>query len=452
MNTYKNGVIRSPYNKTQREHFFMVDNDYIKYYARHLGRTATAVYMSLLMHADYDTKRCFPSMQLIAEQHGIERHTVGKAISKLEEWNMIRIERLFDRKLVKRKNYTYTLVPIEFWKKLPVEDDETNENEDRGIEDATEDDDDDLPFSVFVSDDIKKSYGTKNTTHMVSKIPDSGIEDSNNNTNITKTKEENSFCGEPTELPFSLSKKFQLLKNEKSKKSTLGVSKSAVWSSDQAVLSLVNNSCKDYQIIGEYFSIKKMSFNNKSAFNTAIKRSLRAAKSLKEYTIDRIKETMKWVNEYDFDYSEPGISWSLEAVSRYIDDDFETPNQSTVESKTTAFNIFWNAYPKKMDRLSAEKVFKTIDPILYPKILDSVELHKKTEQWQKAEYIPLASKWLENQRWEDEVVASSVDPMERYARELIKQFPPDNDTTAQFRFSKKYGNQNLLRFKNLFQL
>jgi hypothetical protein len=102
--------------------------------------------------------------------------------------------------------------------------------------------------------------------------------------------------------------------------------------------------------------------------------------------------------------------------------------------------------------LSAEKVFKTIDSKLYPKILDSIELQKKTEQWQKSEYIPLASKWLENQRWEDEVVASTVDPIEAYARELIKQFPPDNDTTAQFRFSKKYGNQNLLRFKSLFQL
>ena len=59
---------------------------------------------------------------------------------------------------------------------------------------------------------------------------------------------------------------------------------------------------------------------------------------------------------------------------------------------------------------------------------------------------------LENQRWEDEVVASSISPMELEARALVKQFPPGDDTTAMFRFSKKYGNQNLLKFKNLFQL
>ncbi len=333
----KNTEIRSPYNRTQREHFFMVDNDYIKYYAKHLGRTATVVYMSLLMHADYDTKRCFPSMQLIAEQHGIDRHTVGKAISKLEKWNMIRIVRLFDRKLVKRKNYTYTLVPIELWKKLPVEDTETLENENDGTKDAM-DDDDDLPFIVGGYNDRHKSHGNKDATHMVSKMPYSGTKDANNNTNLIIPKEENSFCGEPTELSLSI-KKLQLLREGKSKKSILGISKSAVWNSNQAILSLVKNSCKDYQIIGEYFSTKELSFNNKSAFNTAIKRSLKAAKSLIGYKINDIRKTMQWLNEYDFDYSEPDISWSLEAVNRHIDDCVATDFISESKERIGQLNI-----------------------------------------------------------------------------------------------------------------
>lgn len=431
--------------------FFRIYNDYVTHYARYLSVVATAVYTSLCKHADINGK-CWPSMDLIAEQHGIERHAVGKAIKKLEEWNMINTGKSYDRKLKRRKNNTYILVPRKFWKDLPVEYD-IEDNEDHGNEDTI----DDLPLTN------PKSHGNKNTMYMESKIPDYGTEDTSNKTHVTRTIKEDTLCGEPTELPLSLSKKLQLLGNGK-----IGVSKLAIWNSDKAIQSLINNDCKDYQIIGEYFLIQKLVFNSKLAFEEKLKRSLKPAKALLEYRIGDIRKTMKWLNDSKFD-----MDWSLEAVLKYIDDcvktnfiqnstsriellnrlnNIEIPSEIATQPETTAFISFWNAYPKKMDRLSAEKAFNSINPNLYPKILDSVELQKKTEQWQKAEYIPLASKWLEGQRWEDEVVVSTIDPIEAYARELIKQFPPDNDTTAQFRFSRKYGNQNLLRFKSLFQL
>ena len=100
-------MIKSPYSKIKRDHFFMIDNDYVTLYAKHLGVMATAVYTSLLKHADIETNRCWPSMELIAEQHGIHRKSVSKALKKLEEWNIISTARAIDRKNKKRKNNVY---------------------------------------------------------------------------------------------------------------------------------------------------------------------------------------------------------------------------------------------------------------------------------------------------------------------------------------------------------
>jgi len=303
----------------KRKNYFMIDNDYVIHYARHLGIVATAVFTSLNMHADGDGK-CFPSMELIAEEHSIDRHTVSKAINKLEVWNMIHVGKSYNRKLKRRKNNTYILIPRKFWRDLPVEDDEIE--------------DEDYSNEYTIEDDGNKSHGTENATHMASRIPNDGTEDTSNKTHITRPIKEDSICGEPTELPLSLSKKLQLLGNRKSGKSTLGVSKSAVWDSNKAIQSLINNDCKDYQIIGEYFLIQKMAFSNKLDFEEKLKRSLRPAKALEEYPIDDIRKTMQWMNNQEFD-----MGWSLERVWGYIDDCFETDFIPNGEDRDKQLNI-----------------------------------------------------------------------------------------------------------------
>lgn len=288
----------------------MIDNDYVKLYAKHLGVVATAVFASLNMHANTDGE-CFPSMETIAEQHGIDRHTVSKAIQKLEEWHMIEIGRAYNRKLKRRKNNQYMLVPRNFWKDLPVEE-EVMENVDYGIRNAVGGYSD-LPFVINERDE---SHGSKNATDMASKIPDDGIEVPSNKTHLTKPNELYSLCGQqPTEIPILNSKGSKLLKRASVKKSTSEDFELDVWDSDEAILSLVNNSCKDYQIIGEYFYVQKFSFNNKSVFDAFLKRLLREAKALTWYKIGDIRKTMKWLNECDFD-----ICWGLKAVRNYIDE------------------------------------------------------------------------------------------------------------------------------------
>ena len=131
-----------------------------------------------------------------------------------------------------------------------------------------------------------------------------------------------------------------------------------------------------------------------------------------------------------------------------------TPEEVAKELELeTAFNLFWEAYPKKEDKKVAKLRFLNLDEKIYPKIMKAIEIQKKTKQWQTKDFIPQPSTWLNQERWEDEVqTIVPMDPIEAEARALIKQFPPDNDTTAQFRFSRKYGNDNLLRFKHLFNL
>lgn len=104
----------------RQKEWFWLDNEYLNGYARYLGTVATAVYISLCRHADNKTQTCFPSMELIAEENGIgSRNTVSKAINALEVWNIIKIERNYNKNTKQRENNIYTLLAKTQWKPKP---------------------------------------------------------------------------------------------------------------------------------------------------------------------------------------------------------------------------------------------------------------------------------------------------------------------------------------------
>lgn len=104
----------------RQKEWFWLDNEYLNGYARHLGTVATAVYISLCRHADNKTQTCFPSMELIAEENGIgSRNTVSKAINALEKWNIIKIEKNYNKNTKQRENNIYTLLAKSQWKEKP---------------------------------------------------------------------------------------------------------------------------------------------------------------------------------------------------------------------------------------------------------------------------------------------------------------------------------------------
>ena len=116
------------------------------------------------------------------------------------------------------------------------------------------------------------------------------------------------------------------------------------------------------------------------------------------------------------------------------------------------FEKFWDVCPNQKGKPVAFESFSKIDPELYPTIIEAMKTQAASGIWKEERFTPMPSTWLNQIRWEDKVLKSNIDPMESEARALLKQFPADNDTTAQFRFRKKYGNENLLRFKHLFNL
>ena len=78
------------------------------------------------------------------------------------------------------------------------------------------------------------------------------------------------------------------------------------------------------------------------------------------------------------------------------------------------FSLFWNIYPKKKGKGTAERAWFKIAPdeILAQKIISAVEANKKTRQWKEnnGKYIPFPATFLNGKRWEDEVdVDDSVD-------------------------------------------
>jgi DNA replication protein DnaD len=71
------------------------------------------------------------------------------------------------------------------------------------------------------------------------------------------------------------------------------------------------------------------------------------------------------------------------------------------------FLFFWNAYPKKKSKASAEKAFLKLNPNkeLREIILTKIEEAKKSDDWQKesGQYIPYPATWLNARGWEDEI-------------------------------------------------
>jgi len=71
------------------------------------------------------------------------------------------------------------------------------------------------------------------------------------------------------------------------------------------------------------------------------------------------------------------------------------------------FNIFWEEYPRKIARKTAESYWMkaNIDEKLFEKIMKSLEAQKKSRQWksENGKYIPHPATWINQERWNDEI-------------------------------------------------
>lgn len=77
----------------------------------------------------------------------------------------------------------------------------------------------------------------------------------------------------------------------------------------------------------------------------------------------------------------------------------------TPEQEDPLFDQFWEAYPRKVGKRNAQKVFEhlQVDKPLLDKMLRQIAIAKQSRQWQDVQYIPHPATWLNGRRWEDEL-------------------------------------------------
>ena len=81
------------------------------------------------------------------------------------------------------------------------------------------------------------------------------------------------------------------------------------------------------------------------------------------------------------------------------------------EEIDSAFNAFWEAYPKKVGKTDARKAFEKVE-LPVEVLLDAINRHKNSAQWTQdgGQYIPNPATWLNQERWEDELPADQSIP------------------------------------------
>lgn len=75
----------------RKKGWFFMDNEYLNGYAKFFGAVGTAVYVSLCRHADNETQKCFPSLELISKELNISRPTIIKYIKLFEKYRLVEI-------------------------------------------------------------------------------------------------------------------------------------------------------------------------------------------------------------------------------------------------------------------------------------------------------------------------------------------------------------------------
>lgn len=96
-----------------KEKFFL-DDAYVNGWSKHLKPSTLAVYVSLCRHADKE-QSAFPNQETIAGEHGMCVRTVISKLKLLQQLNIIRLEKVRNKK-GKWLNNTYYLLDKSSWK------------------------------------------------------------------------------------------------------------------------------------------------------------------------------------------------------------------------------------------------------------------------------------------------------------------------------------------------
>lgn len=72
-----------------------------------------------------------------------------------------------------------------------------------------------------------------------------------------------------------------------------------------------------------------------------------------------------------------------------------------------SFEVFWEKYPKKVDKKKAESKWAKIPEKTRAVIIGDIELRKESDSWKRG-YVPHPTTYLNGERWNDEITKGPV--------------------------------------------
>jgi len=95
------------------------------------------------------------------------------------------------------------------------------------------------------------------------------------------------------------------------------------------------------------------------------------------------------------------------------------------DEKENDFDVFWNAYPKKVGKAAALEAFAEVD-VPVETLVRAVNQQMRSTQWKKdgGQFIPNPARWLRQQGWEDQLPTGET--LHRGARGVLGKTELEN--------------------------
>lgn len=246
---------------------YYIDNEFLNGYAAKVGPNGHIVYSALCRH-EKDGK-AFPGYRHLAKELGTSVGNISSGVKKLKKYNIIKIE----KSNRKNKSYTYWLVDYKNWSDSKNKSDWFNQK------------------SSIIS--------CSNSEHQKSRVQIVNSSCSNseqNNTNINNR---------------SISNKLEI--DSEQAQSGEDENKELFNTRKYIAEKMITDKKRYIQLIGKYFITRKLDFKSKNALQEAIKRHLRAAIKVSNFTDEEIKAAARMCKRKYFN-----IDWTMDTILKIL--------------------------------------------------------------------------------------------------------------------------------------
>lgn len=139
----------------------------------------------------------------------------------------------------------------------------------------------------------------------------------------------------------------------------------------------------------------------------------------------------------------------LKRGHRVYSNEEQRENIEKEENKNTLFDVFWDSYPVKKGKKTARVVWKKLEPSQQKQAISDVPLRKEDKAW-RAGFIPHPTTYLNQERWEDEIIKEEITPT-KLAKELKAKYGGKNDRKAYQEWRKVFSDEKIkLKYQHLF--